>query len=163
MKTKIIQKLFVGFAAGFAAFLAATTAHAQNLVAFDATSHQNTLVSIVCNGDVCDLVFEGSGTVNIMGPVTVTIHVVEDYSGYPCDPYTAETTFVGASGSITISDTAGWVCPSATRSGFPYTIQGVWNVTGGTGQFSGIVGSGADQGTITGNGPNVHWTGIVVY
>ena len=159
MKTKIIQKLFVSLTAGFAAFLAATTAHAQNLVAFDATSHQNTLVSIVCNGDVCDIMFEGSGTVNIMGPVTVTIHVVEDYSGYPCDPYTAETTFVGATGSITISDTAGWVCPSPGRG----TIQGVWNVTGGTGQFSGIVGSGADQGIFSGNGPNVHWSGIVVY
>ena len=73
------------------------------------------------------------GTVNIMGPVTVTIAVVQDFSGYPCDPYTSEATFVGATGSITISDVAGWVCPSATHSGFPFTIQGVWNVTGGTG------------------------------
>jgi hypothetical protein len=156
---KILQKASLTLIAGFAAFLAATTAHAQNLRAFEATSHQNRLVSIVCNGDVCDIVFEGTGTANIMGPVTVTIHVVEDYSGYPCDPYTAETTLVGATGSITISDTAGWVCASPGHG----TIQGVWNVTGGTGQFSGIVGSGADQGTFTGNGPNVRWSGIVVY
>jgi hypothetical protein len=163
MKTKIIQKLFVSLIAGFGAFLAATTAHAQNLVAFDATSHQNTLVSIVCNGSVCDIVFEGTGTVNIMGPVTITTHVVQDGSGYPCNPGTAELTFVGASGSITTSYAAGWVCPSATRSGYPYTIQGVWSVTGGTGQFSGIIGSGSDQGTIGGNGPNLHSSGIVVY
>ena len=156
---KILQKIFVGLIAGFGALLATTTAHAQNLVAFDATSHQNTLVSIVCNGDVCDIVFEGTGTVNIMGPVTVTIAVVQDLSGYPCDPYTADATFVGATGSITISDTAGWVCPSPGHG----TIQGVWNVTGGTGQFSGIVGSGADQGTFTGNGPNVNLSGVVVY
>ncbi len=152
---KILQKAFLALTAGFATFLAATTAHAQNFRAFEATAHQLTLTS--------PGVFEGSGTVNIMGPVAVTIHVVQDFSGYPCDPYTAETTFVGANGSITISDTCGWVCPSATRSGFPFTIQGVWNITGGTGQFSGIIGSGADQGTITGNGPNVRWSGIVVY
>ncbi len=147
---------------GILAFGGATTAHAQSLVKFEATTHQLTLTSSVCNGDVCEFVFEGRGTVNIMGPVTVTIDVVQDLSGYPCDPYTSEATFVGASGSITISDTAGWVCPSAHFNG-PTTIQGVWNITGGTGQFSGIIGSGADQGTIAGNGPNVHWSGIVVY
>ena len=147
---------------GMLAFGAATTSHAQSLRAFEATAHQLTLVSsVVCNGDVCEFVFEGTGTVNIMGPVTVTIHVVEDYSGYPCDPYTAEYTLVGPTGSITFSDTAGWVCPSAHFNG-PSTIQGVWNVTGGTGAFSGIIGSGSDQGTIAGNGPNVHWSGIVV-
>ena len=163
MKTKIIQKLFVSLIAGFGALVATTTAHAQSLRAFEANALQLTIVSSVCNGDVCDTVFEGTGTVNIMGPVTVTIDVVQDVSGYPCDPYTSVATFVGATGSITASDVAGWVCPSATRSGFPSTIQGVSTVTGGTGQFSGIIGSGADQGTIAGNGPNVHLTGIVVY
>ena len=163
MKTKTIQKLFVGLAAGFGALLATTTAHAQSLRAFEATSHQNRLVSIVCNGSVCDIVFEGNGTVNIMGPVTITTHVVQDTSGYPCNPATAELTFVGATGSITTSDAGGWVCPSATRSGYPYTIQGVWSVTGGTGQFSGIIGSGGYQGTIAGDGPNLHSSGIVVY
>ena len=163
MKTKILQKTFLTLTAGFAAFSAITTSHAQSLRAFEATTHQLTGVSSVCNGDVCEFVFEGRGTVNIMGSVTVTIDVVQDLSGYPCDPYTSEATFVGAGGSITISDTAGWVCPSATHNGFPGTIQGVWNVTGGTGQFSGIIGSGADQGTIAGNGPNVRLSGIVVY
>ena len=140
---------------GMLAFGGATTARAQTLRAFEANVNQLTSPSLG--------VFVGNGTVNIMGPVTVTIVVAQDFSGYPCDPYTSEATFVGATGSITISDTAGWVCPSATRSGFPYTIQGVSTVTGGTGEFSGIIGSGADQGTITGNGPNVHLTGIVVY
>src|SRR6266498_3286631 len=118
MKTKILQKAFLTLIAGFGALLATTTAHAQSLVAFEATALQLTIVS--------EGVFEGSGTVNIMGPVTVTIHVVQDLSGYPCDPYTAEATFVGATGSITTSDIAGWVCPSATRYGGPFTIQGVW-------------------------------------
>ena len=146
---------------GTLAFGGATAAYAQNLVAFEATAHQLKAVSGVCNGSVCDFVFEGKGTVNIMGPVTVTIDVVQDLSGYPCDPYTSQATFVGATGSITVSDTAGWVCPSV---GGPGTIQGVSNVTGGTGQFSGIIGSGADQGTFDGQGrPNVHVTGVVVY
>jgi len=154
--TSKISTLIIAIAVtGMLAFVGATIAQAQSLVAFNATTNQLTLTS--------EGVFEGNGTVNIMGPVTVTIHVVQDFSGYPCDPYTSETTFVGASGSITISDAAGWVCPSATRNGFPGTIQGVWNITGGTGQFSGIIGSGSDQGTIAGNGPNVHWSGIVVY
>jgi hypothetical protein len=150
---------------GMLAFGGATTAYAQNVVAFDATANQLTLTSEVCNGSVCDLMFEGNGTVNIMGPVTVTIHVAQDFSGYPCFPAPSEATYVGATGSITVSDTCGTVCPSATRSGFPYTIQGGWNVTGGTGQFSGISGSGSDQGTINpqGHGPNVHLSGIVVY
>ena len=148
---------------GMLVFGAATTAHAQGLRAFEATAHQLTLVSSVCNGDVCEFVFEGRGTVNLMGSVTVTIDVIQDLSGYPCDPYSSVATFVGDTGSITISDATGWVCPSATGFGRPATIQGVSTVTGGTGEFSGIIGSGADQGTIAGNGrPNVHLTEIVV-
>ena len=80
---------------GMLALGGATTAHAQSLRAFEATAHQLTMVSSVCNGDVCEFVFEGRGTVNIMGPATVTVHVVQDFSGYPCDPYTSEATFVG--------------------------------------------------------------------
>ena len=149
---------------GMLAFGEATTSQAQSLRAFEATTHQLTAVSSVCNGDVCEFVFEGRGTVNIMGSVTVTIDVVQDLSGDPCDPYTSVGTFVGDTGSITLSDTAGWVCPSATHFGRPGTIQGVSTVTGGTGEFSGIIGAGADQGTFTGSGePNVHVTGIVVY
>ena len=160
MKTKTIQKLFVGLAAGFGALLATTTAHAQSLRAFEATSHQARLVSIVCNGSVCDIVFEGNGTANIMGHVTVNTHVVQDTSVYPCNPGTAEVTLVGATGSITYTYTCGTVCASVAG---PATIQGVWNVTGGTGEFSGIIGGGSDQGTIAGNGPNVHSSGVVAY
>ena len=81
----------------------------------------------------------------------------------PATPTLQRPLSSGDTGSITISDAAGWVRPSATRSGFPFTIGGIWNVTGGTGEFSGIIGSGADQGTIAGNGrPNVHLTEIVV-
>ncbi len=163
MKTKILQKAFLTLTAGFAAALAPITAHAQSLVAFEGHLERTTLVSQTCNGGVCTAVFEASGSVNIMGPVSWTITVVQDFNITPCNPAVAEATAVGATGSITTSDTCGIVCPSATHFGGPGTISTVWNVTGGTGQFSGITGSGTFQGTIGGNGPNVRLSGIVVY
>ena len=122
MKTKILQKAFLALTAGFAAALVTTTAHAQSLVAFEATAHQLTGVSSVCNGDVCEFVFEGRGTVNIMGSVTMTIDVVQDLSGYPCNPYTSVATFIGDTGSITISDAAGWVCRGLGRGSEPLGV-----------------------------------------
>jgi len=164
MKTKILQKTLLILIPGFAALLVSTTANAQNLVALQGDLNQSTLVSQTCNGGVCDFVFEGSGTVNIMGPITWTFHVTQDFNGYPCNAAViTEGTLVGATGSITIVSTCGTVCPSATHSGRPATIEGPWNVAGGTGAFSGIIGSGTNQGTITGNGPNVRLSGIVVY
>ena len=158
MKPKIIQKILVSLTAGFAAFSAITTAYAQNLVAVEGNLHSTRLVSQVCIGGVCDTVFEASGTVNIMGPVTVTTHVVQDFNITPCNPAVADFTLVGATGTVTYSYTCGSVCLT-----HPATIAGVWTVTGGTGQFSGIVGGGSDQGTIAGNGPNVRSSGVVVY
>src|SRR6476646_998600 len=163
MKTKILQKALLTLTTGFAAFSAITAVHAQSLRAWEGNTHSTRLVSITCNGGVCDIVFEGSGTVNIMGPVTVTTHVVQDFNITPCNTGVSEATLVGATGSITTADSCGMVCPSATHSGFPNTINTVWNVTGGTGEFSGITGSGTDEGTIAGNGPNVRLSGIVVY
>jgi hypothetical protein len=163
IKTKILQKTLLILIPGFAALLA-TTANAQNLVALQGDLHQSVLVSQTCNGGVCNSVFQGSGTVNIMGPMTWTVNVTQDFNGYPCNTAViTEGTFVGATGSITIATPCGTVCPSATHSGAPSTLEGLWNVTGGTGAFSGIIGSGTIQGTNTGNGPNVHLSGIVVY
>src|SRR5262245_54720110 len=144
--TSRISTLIMAIAVtGMLAFGGATTAHAQDLVAFNATLNQSRLVSIVCNGSVCDILFEGNGTANIMVHVTVSTHVVQDFSSYPCNTGSAEVTLVGATGSITYTYTCGTVCDSPAG---PDTIQGIWNVIGGTGQFSGIVGGGSDQGTI---------------
>jgi hypothetical protein len=162
--TSKISALIMAIAVtGMLAFGAATTADAQNLVSISGNLHQATLVSSSCNGGVCEFVFEGSGAVNIMGPVTWTSHVVQDTNITPCNPGVSEATLVGATGSITTVDTCGIVCPSATHFGGPGTINTVCNITGGTGEFSGITGSGAYQGTIAGNGPNVKLSGIVVY
>jgi hypothetical protein len=165
MKTnsKISTLIMAIAVTGMLAFGAATTAHATTRWALEGNLHHTRLVSITCNGGVCDIVFEGSGTVNIMGPVTVTTHVVQDFNITPCNTGVSEATLVGATGSITTSDTCGMVCPSANHFGFPNTISTIWNVTGGTGEFSGITGSGTDEGTIAGNGPNVRLSGIVEF
>jgi hypothetical protein len=157
--TSKISTLIIAIAVtGMLVFGAATTNHAQSLRAWEANTHSTRLVSISCNGGVCEAVFEGSGTVNIMGPVTVTTHVVQDFNITPCNPAVVDATFVGATGTVTYSYSCASVCQT-----HPATIAGVWTLTGGTGQFSGIVGGGSDQGTIAGNGPNVHSSGVVVF
>jgi len=162
MKTRILRNTLLSLGASLAAVLAPPTVDGQ-VVAFNAQLNQSTLVSQSCNGGVCNFVFQGSGAVNIMGAVTWTANVVQDFNITPCNTASADITFVGTTGSITVSDSCGTVCPSATHNGFPATIEAVWNATGGTGQFSGITGSGTDQGTITGNGPVIHLNGVVVY
>ena len=152
MKTKIIQKILVSLTADSGALLAITTADAQTLWALEGNLHHSRLVSITCNGGVCDIVFEGSGTVNIMGPVTVTTHVVQDFNITPCNTGVSEATLVGATGSITTADSCGMVCPSATHSGFPNTII-PFGTSPGDWEGKRITGSGTDKGTIAGNGP----------
>jgi hypothetical protein len=149
--------------AAMLALAGAAPALADDTVSFHAQVNQTSLVSQSCNLGVCNLGFEGSGAANIMGPFTLTNHVLQDFTVTPCNPITGDHTLVGATGSITIADT-GTVCRnSASPSGFPFTISSTWEITGGTGEFSGITGSGTSQGTIGGNGPVVHFTGSVSF
>jgi len=159
---KILRNTLLSLGVGLTAVLAPPTVDGQ-VVAFNAQLNQSTLVSQSCNGGVCNSVFQGSGSVNIMGAVTWTANTVQDFNITPCNTATADITFVGTTGSITVSNSCGTVCPSATHNGFPATIEAVWNATGGTGQFSGITGSGINQGTITPTGPVIHLNGVVVY
>ena len=148
---------------GMLALAGAAPGLADETVSFHAQANQISLVSQSCEAGVCDLVFEGSGAANIMGPFTLTNHIVQDFTVTPCNPITGEHTLVGATGSITIAD-AGTVCRnSASPSGFPFTISSTWEITGGTGEFSGITGSGTSEGTIGGNGPVVHFSGTVSF
>src|SRR5262245_45962596 len=128
--TSKISTLIMAIAVtGMLAFGGATTAYPQNLVAWESNVNGYRLVSQSCNGGVCDFVFEGSGAVNIMGRVTVTTHVVQDFNITPCNTGIADATFVGATGSVTYSYTCGTVCPNASHFNQPATIQGIWNVT----------------------------------
>ena len=136
---------------------------ADESASFHAQVSQTSLVSQSCQAGICDLVFEGSGAANIMGPFTLTNNIVQDFTVTPCNPITGEHMLVGATGSITIAD-AGIVCRnSASPSVLPFTIFSTWEITGGTGEFSEITGSGTSQGTIGGNGPVVHFTGSVSF
>jgi hypothetical protein len=165
MKTKILRNTLLSVGAGLAAVLTPVTAHSSSLVAFNAELNHSSLVSESCNGGVCNLVFQGTGSSNIMGPVTWTAQGVQDFNTSPCNPAAVTITLVGSAGSITVSDSCGIVCPSATNYNQPDTINSVWNVTGGTGSFSGITGSGTTQGTISphGDSPVVHLSGVVLY
>jgi len=165
MKTTILRNRLLGLGAALAAVLAPLTAHSSSLVGFDAQLNHSRLVSETCNGGVCNLVFQGTGSSNIMGAVTWTAQGVQDFNTSPCFVANVTITLVGSAGSITVSPSCGIVCPSPTNDGAPYTIDGVWNVTGGSGSFSGITGSGSTQGTINPNfdRPVVHLSGVVVY
>jgi hypothetical protein len=107
--------------------------------------------------------FEASAAANIMGPVSWTINVVQESLPPPCTKPTSEITLVGATGTITLS-TSDVICPSPTPFGFPFLGSGDWVITGGTGEFSGITGSGTGRVVILPNGKStVHFSGIVSY
>jgi hypothetical protein len=128
-------------------------------VALQADLNRSSVVSVSCDQGVCDIDFEGSGAANLMGPITYTAHVVQDFTTAPCNDTLTELTLYGATGSITLAD-VGRVCPSPTPSGAPNFISGVWGVAGGTEAFVGISGSGLSRGKV---GAGVHLSGTVTY
>jgi len=69
-------------------------------------------------------------------------------------------TLVGATGSVTISG-SGLVCDGLGPSGFPEFISTVGQVTGGIGEFSGILGNVSADGILAKRGPVVHMSGTV--
>jgi hypothetical protein len=147
-------------AAGTLALAGAAPALADETVLFQAQVNQLNLISSSCEAGVCDIAFEGSGGANIIGPIAFSIVLVQDFTVLPCNP-SGQITFIGATGSITLAD-RGTVCDNtANPSLLPNTISSGWEITGGTGDFSGITGSGTSEGTSGGNGPVVHFTGSV--
>lgn len=134
-----------------------TASHTE--VAFQADLNRSSVVSVSCDRGVCDIDFEGSGGANLMGPITYTAHVVQDFTTAPCNEALVELTLHGATGSIAMTD-VGQVCPSPTPSGAPEFISGVWEAEGGTGKFASISGSGISRGKV---GAGVHLSGTVTY
>lgn len=138
---------------------------AQETVVFQAQSNQPIFVSTECPEGVEAVCFnfEASGAANIMGPVSWTINVVQESLPPPCADGTSEITLAGATGTITLS-TSEVICPSPTPFGFPFLSSANWEITGGTGEFSGITGSGTGRAVILPNGKNtVHFSGTVSY
>lgn len=138
---------------------------AQETVVFQAQSNQPIFVSMECPEGVEGVCFnfEASGAANIMGPVSWTINVVQESLPPPCVDETTEITLVGATGTITFFS-SGTFCPGPTRFGFPFLGSSDWQITGGTGEFSGITGSGTGRALVLPNGKNtVHFSGTVSY
>jgi hypothetical protein len=131
-------------------------------VVFQAEVNHGSLDAISCNAGVCELDVSGTGAANIMGPFTWTNHIVQDFTATPCNTAPVVATLTGATGSITIADTDGTVCPIPGDQGFGF-ISSHWEVTGGTGEFAGISGSGTSHGPTAGAGPVVHLEGVVYY
>jgi hypothetical protein len=162
-------RIFIRFMPIIALLMALTTSStavlAQETVTFQAQSNQTIFISTECPEGVEGLCFnfEASGAANIMGPVTWIIHVVQESFPEPCADATSEITLVGAKGSITLIS-SGPVCAGPSPLGFPFFGSGVWQITGGTGAFEGITGSGTGRLEIQPNGKNtVHLNGTVSY
>ncbi len=133
-----------------------------------AASNPTTVVSTECPEGVQGVCFTfvASGAVNIMGPASWTLHVIQDSFPTPssCAETTVEVTLVGSTGSITLFSDDAPGCPSPTPTGFPFHASGDWVITDGTGEFSDITGSGSLRAVILPNGKNVvHISGTVSY
>jgi hypothetical protein len=89
-----------------------------------------------------------------------TNHIVEDLTAAPCIASPVVTTLTGATGSITIADIDGVVSPIPGDHGFGF-VSSNWEVTGGSGELSGISGTGSSYGPIADGGPMVHMEGFV--
>jgi hypothetical protein len=161
------MRRIIAIAAGAAllALSGATPSLAAENVAFQAELHHFTAPAGPCENGVCKYLSHGYGFSNLMGPlVRVTVYFVWDFNTTPCstlDPLVFR--LVGETGSITISG-SGSICPGANPElSFPQFFSGAGEITGGTGEFSGITGSVTSQGTLGPNGPIVHLTGDVSY
>jgi len=135
---------------------------AEEPVNFEAQLGRTTLTSQTCNEGVCNAVFEGPGTSNVVGPMSWTAYITEDFNISPCNPTSNVIILEGTTGSITVAD-SGVVCQSYTPVGIPAFISSDWVVVAGTGEFSGITGTGISRGATSGNGPEVHLSGMVTY
>lgn len=130
---------------------------------FNAQLARSGLPSVSCHLGVCEIESVGSGAANIMGPITFSAHVVQDFTALPCPTVIATLDLVGRTGSISLADVAGTACPLPGPETVPAWIFSEWEVIGGTGEFAGIEGSGTSSGPIVSQGPRVHVRGSVAY
>ena len=136
----------------------------NNTVPFQGTFHHFTPPEEPCEAGGCTVSY-GYGTVNIMGSpfVSITAYAVWDLTTSPCPTLELlEFILVGETGTITISG-SGSNCPGNSPQLFPVFFTGVGEITGGTGEFSGITGTINSQGLIGPIGPIIHMSGDVSY
>jgi hypothetical protein len=157
--------IVIAAAAALLALGGAAPGLAAENVPFEAELHHFSAPAGSCQNGVCTYVSYGYSFSNLMGPlVRVTVHFVWNFNTTPCstlDPL--EFTLIGETGSITISG-SGSICPGLNPGlGIPQFFTGAGEITGGTGEFSGITGSVTSQGVLSSDGPVVHMSGTVSY
>jgi len=87
---------------------------------------------------------EGGGVSPLLGAVTVTGTVNQEIAGDPCHAYDGDLVLSTSEGAIQ-THVFGVLCgPPDQIDGS--TISGAWVVTGGTGVFAGVSGSGVELG-----------------
>jgi hypothetical protein len=162
-----VMTILIVILSGVQPVIAASSNDTNQVVALQAELHHFSLPEGTCESGICTYTTHGYGTVNIMGTgalfVSATINFVWDFNTTPCstlDPM--EYILVGPTGSISILG-SGSLCPGRRLADFPEFFSGVGQITGGTGEFSGITGSVTSQGILGPNGPMLHISGSVSY
>ena len=137
--------------------LATGTASAQSTV-FDASVRDHlTRPSGACpaGASLC-----GQASIEGFGPAQYLFYVLSFApTSNACGDYTATAIFTLGDGSTLTLDESGTACgagptflkgPLFVAYGNPRTFSATWEVVGGTGQFSGMTGSGTDAGHTAG-------------
>lgn len=101
------------------------------------------------SGNQVDLELNVAGNVTHLGKSTVRIHSLADVSGSVPQPLPPSTGVITAANGDTISFTLKWEVSEAAPGVFD--VVGPLDITGGTGRFAGVSGSGEYAGRLNAN------------
>ncbi len=99
---------------------------------------------------ILHITFEGEGHASGLGRVSVVTEVAE-VAVDGCRPSVVVHTLTAAAGTVEITSNDE-VCPHPSGMLAGSKISGAWTVTGGTGAFAGMTGSGTSGGVLAGEG-----------
>lgn len=115
------------------------------------------------SGGKCTTRFGGTGNASHLGLVAYESSFTSDWSqvfsndeGNLCAPVNGVVTLTReqgkkGKGSVVLT-VEGSVCQSNANPGYPLLLDGVYEVTGGTGAFKGATGEGTASGSVAGSG-----------
>lgn len=135
-----------------ALFLRPSNAGAQSLVPFHATVSE-TFTAAPCGTMERCVTAIGHGQAEHLGAITesatVVVNLNPKFAQNGCAPETRTTTLTAANGDVITLYGTGFSCPTSSEAHDNYTI------TGGTGRFQGVGGSGDESNTHTFTKPGV--------
>lgn len=134
--------------------LALSAAPALGTEAFRATfklNAQSVVVELPADGPpILHITFVGHGHASGLGRVDVVTQVAE-LAVDGCRPSTVVHTLTGATGSLEITS-EDEVCPHPSGKLPGSKIVGNWTISGGSGDFAGMTGTGHSDGVLGGGG-----------